>query len=103
MTNVEHLKSILSKYELENTEEALEFLEAIENEVGDLSDQLKVKQEECDDLTSHLSSFEDDFDNSDFVGLDTIRWKLDKGNLAIQQKMEYFIQQLKKQNAVVPV
>lgn len=40
--------------------------------------------------------------NYDFVGLDTIEWRLEKGNLAIQQEVENFIEYLKKKNGVTP-
>lgn len=34
----------------------------------------------------------------DFVGLDTNRWSLEKGNLKIQQQVEDFIKGLQKEN-----
>jgi len=43
-----------------------------------------------------------EYDNSDFVGLDTIQWSLENGNLKIQQQVESFIQRLQRENAVVP-
>lgn len=107
MSNIEALRNILSKYELEDTTEALEFLEAIEKEQEECTDTIRTLREEVKD---YENDDEDDSDedevelnNHDFVGLDTINWSLNNGNLVIQQKMEYFIEALQKQNAVVPV
>lgn len=107
LSNLKELRKILNEYQLESTDVAVEFLDAIEEDVDNVIDELsKAKSEirdyENDDLVEEEKE-EVDLVNSDFVGLDTINWSLDNGNLVIQQKMEYFIEALQKQNAVVPV
>lgn len=66
-----------------------------------MKDKIKKLEDEADDRDQ---SDDDDenvtYDNSDFVGLDTINWSLDKGNLKVEQQMEAFIESLRKQNCV---
>lgn len=101
MTNIEHLKVILGNYELENTEEAMEFVEAIEKELEEKDTDIEdLKNEYAESDMEDEDEKEAEYDNSDFVGLDTINWSLDNGNLVIQQKMEYFIESLRKTNCV---
>lgn len=98
-SNIDHLRDILEKYQLEDTTEAKEFLDAIEKEEIEYKDKISSLKEDMEEEEKE----EVDLVNSDFVGLDTINWSLENGNLVIQQKMEYFIEALQKQNAVVPV
>lgn len=102
--NIGHLRDILTKYQLEDTTEAIEFLDAIESDAEDIFIEMGEKDQEIKNLETDSDEESDDpaYDNSDFVGLDTINWSLENGNLVIQQKMEYFVEALKKQNAVVP-
>jgi len=96
MTNIQHLRNILEGYEIENTEEALEFLDAIEQDEA-------ASKREIDNLERQAEWKKDEdqvFDNSDFVGLDTINWSLQNGNLKVQGQMENVIKSLQKQNCV---
>jgi len=99
-TNIEHLRDLLNDFKAidsEKGEEAIEFLETIHDEI------IKKDQEISDlEMIEEPDDREPEYDNSDFVGLDTINWKLDNGNLKIQQQMESFVQRLKKENLVVP-
>lgn len=94
--NIKHLKDVLAKPESHPNEEALEFLEAIEEDVRDLQEEANVAKQE-------LKNFEDEDEeqeNKDFVGLDTIKWELVNGNLKVQMQMEKFIESLRQQNCV---
>lgn len=103
-TNIDFLREIIDGFkaiDLEKGEEALEFLNAIQNEFWEKGEQiselqLAAKEEDEDDEK------DPEYDNSDFVGLDTLSWKLDNGNIKIQQQMESFIQRLQRENSVVP-
>lgn len=103
-TNIDHLRKILKDLKYVDSEkgtEAIEFLDAIEEEI-------KEKDQEISDIESGVEMEDEDddkeaeYDNSDFVGLDTINWSLDNGNIAIQQQVESFIERLQRENAVVP-
>jgi vacuolar-type H+-ATPase subunit I/STV1 len=104
-TNIEHLKDIIKElkiYDSQKATEAEEFLEAIENELTDSEDEMQTIKERNAELNSEIDTLEGggSYDNNDFVGLDTINWSLEKGNLAIQQRMESFIERLQKENCV---
>jgi hypothetical protein len=99
-TNVEHLRDLINGFKVidsEKGEEAIEFLDAIQNE-------MKKKDKKIADLEliEEPNDKEPEYDNSDFVGLDTLNWSLDGGNLKIQQQVESFIQRLQRENCVVP-
>lgn len=69
--------------------------ETIKETMEDILYDVKELEEERDTLSKRVDELES-IENSDYVGLDTIRWGLDNGNLAIQQAMEDFITTLKK-------
>jgi hypothetical protein len=101
-TNIEHLRDLINGFKVidsEKGEEALEFLDAIQEE-------MYKKDKEIEDLEMmeepNDTEKEPEYDNSDFVGLDTLNWSLDGGNLKIQQQVESFIERLKRENLVVP-
>jgi hypothetical protein len=97
-TNIDFLRDLINGFKVidfEKGEEAIEFLDAIQNELWEAG-------EEISELKSKVTEKDPEYDNSDFVGLDTIHWKLDSGNLKIQQQMESFIQRLERENSVVP-
>lgn len=112
-TNIEHLREILGKTEFESplTQEAIEFLNAIEEEQSDLEDEIKnlkeevrEKESEIDDLEEKIEEMDDEeFGSAVFLGLDTIRYELENGNLKIQSQFEHWCEQVQKQNAVIPV
>lgn len=103
--NIDFLREIIKGFTVidsEKAEEAIEFLDAIQNEFWEKGEQiaelkLAAKENEQDDNEN-----DQEYDNSDFVGLDTLNWKLDNGNLKIQQQMESFVQRLQRENSVVP-
>jgi hypothetical protein len=103
-SNIEHLKDIFA--ELKKThgidiEEAEEFLEAAEKELTDAEDEIiNLKEDLADANSSDDDENGNDVElvNSDFVGLDTINWSLQNGNLLIQQEMENFLLRLKHKN-----
>lgn len=94
-SNMDYLKEFI-----EGNEEALEFLEAIENEhtdeVDDLKTQLEDKDEEISDLKSDLEDAKEEADRSYFevidCGIGTIEYSTD--NLKLQSIMEDFKEKL---------
>jgi uncharacterized protein YfcZ (UPF0381/DUF406 family) len=103
-TNIEHLKDILT--EINKTHgidisEAEEFIEAAGKELTDAQDKITSLKEYLRDAESEDCDCDEEvYENSDFVGLDTISWSLKNGNLSIQQDMENFILRLKHKNCV---
>lgn len=96
-TNIQHLKDIVKDFEAFDpikAAEADEFLNAIQDELNEKDKEIM----ELDIKTEYLEDTEQDYDNRNFVGLDTVNWSLDNGNLKIQSQMELFIAQLQKQN-----
>lgn len=109
-TNIKHLREIIEIHP-----EATEFLNAVEQELSDANDdardwekQCHSFESDCDDKDKEIERLESEIenlqvsDNQSFVGLDTIYWRLESGNLKIQTQVENFITALQKQNAVVP-
>ena len=105
-TNVEYLRDILKELgQVAPTlaAEAEEFLEAYVSETGEGDD-----CERCKDLQEEIISLENEVDqlkcevSVDNIGLDVIKWELEKGNLQIQSQMEAFVEQLRRQYGVLP-
>jgi len=86
MTNIEHLRDILKKMELEKTDEALEFLGAIEEEVKDKGIKIESQGEYIRELELQLEE-EPEWETID-LGLDELHFKLEKGNMVIKSKLE---------------
>lgn len=112
-TNIDFLRDILNGFaaiDSEKSHEGMEFLDAIQNEIWELSeekteaaDELKKAEEEISDLRSTISNLEDNPDTEEFfVGLDTIYIGYQNRNLKIEQQVESFIQRLQRENSVVP-
>ena len=117
--NIEHLKDILDKIKtsptLELFEEAIEFIDAIESdtedkpvirkikkEINENEDKIEKLEERIEELEEELEESESDFDEV-YLGLDTMKYKLDNGNLKIQMQFEHWCELVQKQNAVVPI
>lgn len=102
-SNIDHLRDIINGFKVidsEKGQEALEFLEAVEKEIKEKDDE--ISDLEMMEEPNDPEDKEPEYDNSDFVGLDTLNWSLDSGNLKIQQQVESFIQRLQRENSVVP-
>lgn len=97
MSNIQHLRDIITGFDIVDTEEALEFLDSIEDEREVADSRIKELENDVKELESDAG--DEDFKNEDFVGLDTISWSLKNGNLKIQSQIETFIAALKKQNS----
>ena len=103
-TNIQCLRSIIKELTVSNAakeEEANEFLDAIEQElkeVDDKDDEITSLESKLDESAAEIRELEEEADlaNVEELGLDTLRWELDNGNLRIQQEMENFIDVLKK-------
>jgi hypothetical protein len=78
-------------------------VKSLEETIINLKDEKTKLEEELASANSQISELEENpsFEES-FLGLDTLKWELQNGNLIIQQKVENFIHSLQKQNAVVP-
>lgn len=101
-TNIYHLRVVMGELKKDclneqKMEEAFEFLNATEDDFKDAMKDKMVKEDAEPDVDLDDIVWRSDL-NEDFVGLDTIWWKLEKGNLVIQDKVEQFITMLKRQN-----
>lgn len=109
-SNYDHLRDILQDLKDNQwgvdpangqIEEALEFLENIEQDQLDKIEQLST---ELDDAKQEINSAKEDLDDTmkDYhtidLGLDTMYVKLEKGNLRITSQLEAWVNQVKKQN-----
>jgi len=103
-SNIEHLKDIIGNFKsthLLDTTEAEEFLDSIEDDIKEMDAEiisLKADVMELEDADDDKEEIE--LVNSDFVGLDTLNWSLEKGNLRVQQQVENFVLSLKNQYSV---
>jgi len=98
--NIKHLKDILKAFELDDTSEAMEFLDAIRDNAWEMNETITDQKRQIEEIENKEDEDYVDTANSDDVGLDTIHWELANGNLKIQMQMEKFIETLKKQNCV---
>lgn len=109
-SNIEFLREIIQKNKFEQpaSTEALEFLDAIEEELTESVDLIRSLKEEVSDKESEITKLEEtieeledeDIGEEVFLGLDTIHYRLENGNLKIQIQFEHWCEQVKKQNAV---
>lgn len=104
-SNAQHLKDLLTIMKgilPKEGEEAMEFLEAIEEEIIDKGDEIRKLTREIDELEEDDDSEEASPSNESDLGLDTLRWELVNGNIVIDGLMESFIESVQKKYAVVP-
>jgi len=105
-SNIDHLRDLLKDVVHANKEEVFEFLEAAEYEIDELKNEKTKLQEELDDLESLGSSDDDEDEEDDFnsenLGLDTFNWKLDHGNIVIEEHIQAFVTQMKRKYAMLP-
>jgi hypothetical protein len=103
-TNTQHLRDIINgfakTYDIDISE-AEEFLQEIEGQIFDLHDSFRVSEAEAGELRMKIEEMEEgsEWRNRSFVGLDTIRWQLERGNLKVQMQMEEFIKNLQIKNS----
>jgi len=102
MTNIDRLNDIL-----EGNDIALELLEKIESEMENLQEQLDGAEDEIKDLEREVDNLkdesisEDDLESID-LGLDTINFYFEKGNLQIRQQFDSLMEVLNKTpNAII--
>jgi hypothetical protein len=105
-TNVQHLRDIIKEFETHDSlkaEEAGEFLDSIEEEIDDLKQDVR-DAESAEPDKAELEEIAEDYIadefTKEFVGLDTIEYRLVNGNLKIQMQVEQFVKNLQKQNLV---
>lgn len=95
MSNVVHLRKILSEYKNDNISEALEFLDAIEKEIDDHTDMNRKLIEENRSLESELMEYQDSTDGCELLGLDTIHYSFDLGNIVIRESFNKWVESVK--------
>jgi predicted RNase H-like nuclease (RuvC/YqgF family) len=111
-SNIDNLRDILGKNEFESplTKEALEFLDAIDEDQTDYEDEIRNLKSDISDKDSEIERLEEkveeleeeELEGSVFLGLDTLHYRLENGNLKIQMQFEHWCEQVQKQNAVIP-
>lgn len=94
-SNADHLRELINS-DSYSKEEALEFIAAMEEELTDEKQEVKDLKEEKDLL-------QEEIDNQPaltkvFLGLDTLHYHLEQGNLRIQLQLEDFLNQIKSTN-----
>lgn len=95
--NIDALRDILKEFESHDPQKAKQadkFVLSMREDIKTMGAEIKRLKDFDGDETGP------NYDNSDFVGLDTLHWSLDSGNLKIQSQMENFIEQLKSENCV---
>ena len=91
-TNIEYLRDIIEKHVGEtNKDEALEFLEAIENDYNDLKDEKVSEETRADEAETALQNIKDDAEYTSVINTgmgsnDNIRW--DAPNISAKTMME---------------
>ena len=99
MTNLQRLRNVIENMQHNGKQNnkvaaALRLCDSVKDDFRTLAGKISAYNDgdtQLDDVTG--GEF-----NSDFVGLDTIEWRLEKGNLKIQERMERFISNLKQDN-----
>lgn len=108
-TNLQHLRAVLDElknpcgedFKSEKIEEAIEFVDAAEEDDINNKDEIISLKNKINELEKEIGQHEDADTPSfrqDSVGLDTISWFLEKENMVIQQEVEEFIERLKIKN-----
>lgn len=87
-SNADHLRELINS-DSYSKDEALEFIQAMEEE-------LKVAESDNKSLVEELDSRPET--TAVFLGLDTLHYRLDKGNLRIQNQLEEWVSEVKQQN-----
>lgn len=94
-SNADHLRELINS-DSYSKDEALEFITAIEEEIKYAGYDLKQAEQERDLIQQEL---DDQPELTEvFLGLDTLHYSLENGNLKISQQMENFINGVKNQN-----
>lgn len=116
-SNVEYLRDILKELSLSDSAkatEAEEFLDAIveeydgnekiKDQMQDLKYELREKKERIEELEDEVEKLEEDpkYDNTENLGLDTLHWKLETGNILIEQHLEEWIKTMKVRYGMLP-
>lgn len=85
-----------------NHEPIMELIDAIDDDMIDTKDKIKQLKEDNSDLKTQLDDCNsNDPQNQEYIvdlGLDTLFYSLEKGNLKVQMQLEHWINQVKKQN-----
>lgn len=100
-TNIEFLKDIfkeMSGITPALVTEAEEFLDAVEKELNEANGRVLELHEQVDNLEATINNTE--LSEKTYLGLDTLNWELENGNLLIQQRVENFLGALKKEFCV---
>lgn len=92
-SNMDYLKEFI-----EGNEEALEFWEAVRDEITDLNDEVSKLEEDVEDKESEITKLENELSNTEFEGevidcvIGTVEYRTD--NLKLQSIMEDFKEKL---------
>lgn len=105
-SNVDHLRQILNSIKsqgqfIEEMEEAIEFADAMESEISDLEIEVREAQENIETEIQKAKDDVIDFETYN-VGLDKIYIGTENGNIAIEQRIEQFVNRLKRDYAMLP-
>jgi chromosome segregation ATPase len=87
---IEEFQDIENPYS-EKLEKCITLIDTIEDDMQELVDEVDTLKGELDDANTEISNLQDaepDYGNSVDLGLDTIHYKLESGNLKVSQQLE---------------
>lgn len=79
------------------------YVDTIKETLSSILEQVAIKDNQIEELKSDLKEAKDELEFSckEHFGLDTIRYELENGNLAIEQELEAFFTSLKKKYGMI--
>lgn len=105
-TNEQYLRELLEKIKgllPQEGEEAIEFFDAL---IDEHNDELIEKNDEITKLKEEIEDVEESEEisltNTSELGLDTLHWELQNGNMVIEDLVEKFIESVQKKYAMLP-
>lgn len=89
-SNYDHLRELAG-----DNDEMVEFIDAAESEFDSVSDDLKKSEESVNSLESSIRELEEEppFESIN-LGLDTVNFFFDKGNIMVRSKFDAMMQEL---------
>lgn len=99
-SNADHLRELINS-DSYSKEEALEFVIAMEEELRNTEEALKDEEAEKELLKNEI----DNTPRTDkvFLGLDTLHYRLENGNMKISDQLDAWITQIKQENSTTVI
>lgn len=115
-SNMQHIRDIMTKLadgpigedpKQELITEMEEFVDSVEEELTEAKDRISELETETNHQESTIDNLKEEveeleYDNAENLGVDTLYWKLEQGNIVVTQHMESFIRNMKEKFAMIP-